>query len=537
MTRVFIVDDNAVNLKLATDVLESEGLSVEVAMDAEQALTRLAGPATPDIILMDIGLPGMDGLTLTRKLKAEARFADVPVVALTASAMKGDDQKAYEAGCEGYITKPIDTRRFAAQVRAFLKRTPVTLIVDDIPVNRHLLRAGLEAEGHDVVEAADGIEALAQLEAGPIDAVVSDILMPRMDGFRLCREVRASGKSYASVPFVLYTSTYDSPGDRALAASVGANGYLLKPAPIKDLLEALKGARLSDTTGSPAPRVTENYVLEQYNAALVRKLEARNHDLQQALANLQSAHDEITALNQDLERRVEERTAALTAANEELESFSYSVAHDLRAPLRHIFGYAELASEAVASQPGELRDDLARVMRAAKQMDQLIVDLLDFSRLGRKELLIDSVELAPIVAQAVESLQPELRERSVEWRIAPLPRVRGDRALLLQVFVNLLGNAVKYTRSRERAVIEVGTDDASDGHVLVFVRDNGVGFDSSRAQKLFGVFQRMHSSADYEGTGIGLANVRRIVERHGGKVWADSQVDQGTRVTFILPGA
>ena len=205
MSRILIVDDNPTNLRLAASVLELEGHQVDQAADADQALDYLAG-TVPDLILMDIALPGMDGLTLTRQLKADSRLAAVPVVALTAFAMKGDEQKARDAGCAGYLAPPAQR----------------LLIVDDNPTNLRLLRAQLEAEGLDVVEAANGVEALDVLAQTTVQGVISDILMPRMDGYRLCLAVRRDPR-FGALPFVLYTSTYNSPADRDLASSAGAD--------------------------------------------------------------------------------------------------------------------------------------------------------------------------------------------------------------------------------------------------------------------------------------------------------------------------
>ena len=552
--RILIVDDNPINLKLATDVLEETGCQVIQATDAEQALKLLAD-TTPDLILMDLALPGMDGLTLTRKLKDDERLRHVPIVALTASAMKGDDIKALSAGCQGYISKPIDTRRFVHQVSGFLsapsQELPAAplrgaqgamriLVVDDSPQNRKLLRAGFEHEGHAVLEAANGREALQVLERERVDAVISDILMPMMDGFRLCREIRRGGRPYAMLPFILYTATYDSPGDRQLAESIGADDYLLKPAPISIIMHSLRAAQHKSHVqgpGTPAP-MEEVDVLEQYNAALVRKLEERNGQLQHSLADQQAAHEQLLELNRYLEMRVEQRTAALDAANKELESFSYSVAHDLRAPLRHISGFADLVRETAGEQLNEeCQGFIDKIMGATQRMDQLIMDLLAFARTARTELVIGEVDLERVLDEALQAVSRDIQGRDIEWRREPLPKVRGDPALLRQVFINLISNAAKYSRPRKPAVIEIGHRPGRAHEVVLYVRDNGVGFDMRHAGALFGVFQRLHGGAEFEGTGVGLANVQRIVAKHGGRIWAEAAVDRGATFYFTLPPA
>ena len=293
--RVLIVDDNATNLRLAANVLELEGFTVDQAADAEQALQQLA-QTRPDLILMDIALPGKDGLTLTREIKADPRWSGIPVVALTAFAMKGDEEKALAAGCQGYLTKPIDTRRFADQVSAFMD-APLRhlLIVDDHPANLRLLRAQLEAEGIEVEEASNGVDALHLLREGSFDGVVSDILMPRMDGYRLCIEVRRDTK-LAALPFVLYTSTYDSPADRKLALSTGADSYLTKPAPVSQILSALQQARGRPRVPPAADEDIASPVLKQYSESLIRKLEEKNLELGQAYEGLAEAEARLAGL-------------------------------------------------------------------------------------------------------------------------------------------------------------------------------------------------------------------------------------------------
>jgi CheY-like chemotaxis protein len=550
--RILIVDDNLTNLRLATDILKDAGCEVMQAIDAEAAQAVL-DQANPDLILMDIALPGMDGLSLTRILKADARFRDIPIVALTASAMKGDDARALAVGCQGYITKPIDTRRFAQEILAFLTSSPVAggavsaatareikiiLVVDDYAANRTLLRAGLEPEGYVILEAANGVQALDILARERVDAVISDILMPCMDGFRLCGEIRKSDQEFAALPFILYTSTYDSPGDRELAVTVGADDYVLKPAPIPVMLEALGKARLKGPRVKPSTteRPTDAYVLEQYSAALVRKLEERNFELQQTLTMLQSAHEEIVELNCHLEARVEQRTAALEAVNEALEAFSSSVAHDLRAPLRHICSFAERLRETAGEQlNASCQDFIGRITGAAKRMDQLISDLLAFSRSGRTALAAAPVELETVLKEALERVQGEMSGRNIEWRRTRLPMAYGDRALLRQVLINLLSNAIKYSRARNPAVIEIGHCAGRAHEVVVYVRDNGAGFDMGHARLLFGVFQRLHTDAEFEGTGIGLASAHQIIARHGGRMWAEAAVNQGATFYFSLP--
>ncbi|MBA3386808.1 MAG: GHKL domain-containing protein [Chthoniobacterales bacterium] len=225
----------------------------------------------------------------------------------------------------------------------------------------------------------------------------------------------------------------------------------------------------------------------------------------------------------------------LTALNEELEAFSYSVSHDLRAPLRHISGFADLLRQQLGGQLDEkARRYLSVIGESSHHMGVLIDELLAFARVGRAELQRSQVDLAALVQTVIRNLHASVEGRDVEWQIGALPEVQADAGLLRQVWANLIDNALKYTRSRSGAVIEIGST-PQDGELLFYVRDNGVGFDPQYAGKLFGVFQRLHQTEEFEGTGIGLANVRRVIQKHGGRTWAEGQVDAGATFYFTLP--
>ena len=255
----------------------------------------------------------------------------------------------------------------------------------------------------------------------------------------------------------------------------------------------------------------------------------------QALANSTSVAMENVWLVVGLEQKVAERTARLQALNEELDSFSHSVSHDLRAPLRHVSGFAELLKD---QEGGKLSPAGARYLKiigdSTAGMNHLIDDLLRFSRMGRAEMKLSRVDMNRLVAEAWNELELERQGRNISWTPGDFPAVEGDTALLKQVWVNLLSNAIKYTGRRELAEISAGASRHGD-EVEFFVKDNGAGFDMKYADKLFGVFQRLHQQEEFTGTGIGLANVRRIVTRHGGKVRTEAEVDRGAAFYFTLP--
>jgi light-regulated signal transduction histidine kinase (bacteriophytochrome) len=225
----------------------------------------------------------------------------------------------------------------------------------------------------------------------------------------------------------------------------------------------------------------------------------------------------------------------MAVVNQELEAFSYSVSHDLRAPLRHIHGYVEMLRTATEGQLNDKAQHyLATITDASVEMGELIEGLLAFSRVGRAEIHASFVDLNVIVQDVIRGLEMATRDRSITWKIAPLPAVLGDPSLLKQVLTNLLDNALKYSRPRDPATIEIGSAGEEAGRAILFVRDNGVGFDMRFVHKLFGVFQRLHSAEEFEGTGIGLATVRRIVGRHGGRVWAESALNEGATFYFTM---
>jgi PAS domain S-box-containing protein len=244
---------------------------------------------------------------------------------------------------------------------------------------------------------------------------------------------------------------------------------------------------------------------------------------------------EVRQLNADLERRVRERTTELEAANQELEAFSYSVSHDLRAPLRGVDGYVRILKEDYADRLDAEGNRLLEVVSSeARRMGQLIDDLLAFSRLGRQQMQSATIDLAALTRSVFERLTATAPNPTVRLELKSLPSALGDQAMLRQVFANLIGNAVKFTRHQAVPIVEVGGS-IRNGELTCYIKDNGVGFDEAYGHKLFGVFQRLHSEADFEGTGVGLALLQRVIQRHGGRVWAEGKLNHGATFYFTLP--
>jgi signal transduction histidine kinase len=412
-----------------------------------------------------------------------------------------------------------------------LSAAPVKiLIAEDSPTQALRLQHILEQHGYEVGAANNGRLALAMVAQFRPALIISDVVMPEMDGYELSRRIKTDAE-FCGIPIILVTTLSD-PEDVIRGLECGADHFLLKPyderyllGQVQDVLINRQIDRMEDTAIgveiyfnnqqhliTADRRQIVNLLLSTYGAAIQRNKE------------LNWSQEKLQRLNTKFE-----------AANKELESFSYSVSHDLRAPLRHISGFvAMLEGHAVGTLDDKSREYLKTISESAKHMGSLIDDLLTFARMGRAEMMQSEIAMDTLVQETLHSLQLETHGRNIRWKISPLPLVQADPAMIRQVLVNLLSNAVKYTRTMAVAEIEIGVQDVMN-EIVFFVRDNGVGFDMQYVDKLFGVFQRLHRADEFEGTGIGLANVRRIIARHGGRTWAEGQVGEGATVFFSLP--
>lgn len=367
------------------------------------------------------------------------------------------------------------------------------LLVEDNAGDARLIRESLadSSGGTFDVETADKLAtALVRLAAGGVDATLLDLALPDSVGWDTFEKVRTQAPA---VPIIVLTGL----SDEALALKMvqqGAQDYVAKVG----------------LNGGVLPRAIR-YAIER-----------------------ERTDQQIRKFNEDLEQRVRDRTVELEAANRELEAFSYSVSHDLRAPIRHINGFCSILMEDFGAElsPGAT-GYLQKVREAANRMGCLVDDLLRLAQVSRQELRLEETDLGLSVRQVLNELAADSTDRKIDWKVGPLPTVICDAGLVKQVFSNLMGNAIKYTRGRENAVIEIGQEESAGVRAL-FVRDNGAGFDMQDAGKLFGAFQRLHRQDEFEGTGIGLATVHRILEKHGGRIWAQAELGKGAVFYFTL---
>lgn len=572
---ILIVDDNPETLALLGRILDERGYRVRPAPSGRHALKSVAA-RLPDLILLDVKMPEMDGYEVCRHLKAKEKSRNVPVIFISAHGETAQKVEGFKAGGVDYIAKPFNREEVLARVGAHLRLRELTERLEqkvnqrtaELILTNQQLRTQI-AERLRVEEAlaweAQANQAAAELSRKLLSqASVDDISYLILEHAK-----RLTNSAFGYVGYIDPKTNYlvcptltreiqdvCRMPDKGIVFKrfTGLWGWVLK-----NRKPLLTNAPVDDprSAGTPqghvpilrflsAPALIGETLVGQVSVANAdndytnreREVIERFADLYAIAVQRQRAEEELARHRDHLEELVQERTAELEVANKELEGFTYSVSHDLRAPLRHIDGFMELLQKKVGINLDEqTRHYMKAICGAARKMGLLIDDLLSFSRMGRHAGSLNQIALASLVHDVIREVEPDTAGRTINWHVDDLPMVEGDAAMLRMVLVNLISNALKFTRTREQAEIEISSLIGQDSETVIFIRDNGVGFDMAYADKLFGIFQRLHRADEFEGTGIGLASVRRIITRLGGRTWAIGEVDQGATFYFSLPPA
>jgi len=519
---ILVIDDSPTFRNALREMLEEAGYEALPAASGEEGL-RLAADARPAAVICDGHMPGIDGATVIRRIRLDAALRDIPCLLLTGSDKStGAELQAFDAGADDFVSKDEGRDVILARVRAVLRKAaePDTksetdpllapkriLAVDDSPTHLNELGEILSGAGYEVQLAHSGAEALLLLSVQPVDCVLLDLVMPGIDGIETCRRIKAA-PGLRDIPVMMLTAVEDRQA-MIEALSAGADDYLAK-------------------TGDP----------DTLRARVMAQIRRKQQQEKTRHIREELLRREIEAAEERAARETAEAKAAMATElelkNQELEAFSYSVAHDLRAPLRSIDGFSLALIEDYADlidAPG--REFLDRIRDSTAHMSRLIDDLLALSRVTRGEFTRREVDLSAIAGAVIGRLRLAEPDRRIEVEIADALWASGDPSLLGVALENLLGNAWKFTRKTEGARISLGTE-MIDRQPVFVVRDNGAGFDMAQAGKLFNVFTRLHPSRDFEGTGIGLATVLRVVRRHGGRIWAEGKVGAGAAFFFTL---
>jgi two-component system, sensor histidine kinase and response regulator len=422
-------------------------------------------------------------------------------------------------------------RKAALEIDGGSEEVVNILLVDDRQENLLALEAVLGDLGQNLIRATSGAEALRAILEREYAVILLDVQIPGMDGFEIAAMIREREKSLHT-PIIFLTAFDKSYTHASRGYKIGAVDYMLKPFDTEIL-------RAKVRVFIDLFRKTNE--IKKLNATLERRVRQRTADLEMVNARLmqqiterQQAEREIKLLNEQLEKRVKERTADLTVANQELEAFCYSVSHDLRAPLRRVRMFVNLFQEEHGQELNESGEEfLRRIANSVDKMDALIGDLLRLSRVSRTTVTRQDVDLSEVARGIAGDLAQSNPDRKVRFEVKEGMTVEGDPKLLHVALYNLLNNAWKFTEQREESLIEVGTTN-QDGETVFYVKDNGAGFDMEHADKLFQPFQRLHQESEFPGTGIGLAIVHRVIERHGGRVWAEGKPDRGATFHFTM---
>jgi len=533
---ILIIDDSVTFRLSLAETLQENGYDVGLAESGEEGLLR-AADLRPDILIVDQQLPGMDGAEVLRRVRLDAALRRIPCLFLTASRQAKSELKALEAGADAFVSKDGDPAVVLAKLAALLRPGRASsqwgnassllgpkriLAVDDSLTYLSELAEELRQEGYDVVSAASGEEALELLAVQSVDAILLDFMMPGLSGKETCQMIKAH-PSWRDVPLMILTAL-DERDAMLESINAGADDYITKSSEF-DVLKARLRAQLRRRQFEDENRVFREQLLR-------REMEALEVQAVRELAETRATHiSDLQIKNEEL-LRAKEEAEALTR---ELESFSYSVSHDLRAPLRSIDGFSRALQEDCAPLlDARGRGHLDKVCAATHRMENLIDDMLALAKVSRKELYLSEVDLSAMTRQIAERIQARDKDRVVDFEIQEGLIVHGDQGLLQILMENLIGNAWKFTSKCRQARIEFFSERKGSSAAVFAVRDNGAGFDMEYSKKLFGVFQRLHSEAEFPGTGVGLATAQRVLRRHGGRIWAEAQPGQGATFQFSL---
>jgi DNA-binding response OmpR family regulator len=520
---ILLIDDSATFRNEFKSLLEAQGYRVQTAESGEEGLST-AFAIRPDAVIIDQVLNGpLDGRMVVRRLKQDVTLRNTPCLLLTASVEAGGELRALEAGADAYLSKEADLKVVFARLAAILRSgrpAPVLespafsllgakriLAVDDSPTFLYAVSSELRKEGYDVVQACSGREALGLLKVQTVDCILLDVQMPEMSGLEVCKAIRTHS-AFRKTPLLMLTAMEGS--DAAIAGiNAGADDYVSKSSDFS-ILKARVRAQLRRKQFEDEYRIIREELLH-------KQLETSRAKAAQELAETRAA------MTDELEKK-----------NRELEAFGYSVSHDLRAPLRTIRGFSQAVLDDFGEElPAGARLHLSRVLAAASRMSGLIDALLELSRTGRMELEREPFDFSRLARSVCAEIAESNQERHVTYSVQDGLAASADAALLRVVLNNLLGNAWKFTGKTGNPVVEVGALPGADPMVY-FVRDNGVGFDPAHAGRIFQPFERLHPATDFAGAGIGLATVRRIVERHQGRIWVESEIGKGATFLFTL---
>lgn len=522
-TRLLFIDDSATSRQQFSSILESAGYCVVTAESGEEGL-RTAFAMRPDAILVDRVLPGgIDGDTVIWRVKQDITLRNTPCLLLTASTENGEELRMLEAGADAYLNKDVDPEVFLARMAALIRSggpapamgAPASsllgakriLAVDDSITYLNAVSTELRQEGYDVVQALSGNEAIELLEVQSVDCILLDVRMPGLSGNETCRIIKQR-PVMRGIPLLMLTASED-PEALIEGINAGADDYICKS---------------SDFT-----------VLK---ARLRAQLRRRQFENEYRLIREELLRKELEAVEARVEREVAQSRAALAdeleIRNRELEAFSYAVSHDLRSPLRAIHGASQaLLDDFAGDLPAGVAGHVGRIQAAALRMGLLIDALLEFARTAKADLRRQPVDLSQLANSVAAELAESSQGRRVDCTVESGLVGDGDPALIRVAFDNLLGNAWKFTCRTALPRVEVGALQRA-GETVYFVQDNGVGFDTASAKKLFQPFVRLHSAAEFPGAGIGLATVRRIIQRHRGEIWAEGTRGHGARFLFTL---